>query len=193
MRRTVFTILLLIMMPWALPTAGAATAAGATPGVRAAITGLPDSNLTPGAVNPNVTQVNIQQTICVRGYTKTIRPPERYTEALKHRQLRKYGYRDQKIWHYEEDHLVPLEVGGAPRDPRNLWPEPHYGKWGSYIKDALENELHWRVCHGRISLRVAQRVFETDWVAGYRKYVVGRHYNHYWRIFSPHRHFRYWR
>ena len=92
---------------------------------RSATTGLPDSHLTPGAVNPAVTQANIQQTICERGYTKTIRPPVSYTEPLKRRQLREYGYADQHIWHYEEDHLVPLEVGGAPRDPRNLWPEPH--------------------------------------------------------------------
>src|SRR5216683_2609243 len=29
--------------------------------------------------------------------------------------------------HYEEDHLVSLELGGHPRDPRNLWPE----RWGT--------------------------------------------------------------
>jgi hypothetical protein len=37
--------------------------------------GLPDPVLTPGAINLNVTQENIQQTVCVKGYTKTIRPP----------------------------------------------------------------------------------------------------------------------
>jgi hypothetical protein len=26
---------------------------------------------------------------------------------------------------FELDHLVPLELGGAPSDPRNLWPEAH--------------------------------------------------------------------
>src|SRR5258708_3844160 len=36
---------------------------------------LPDSTCTPGSTNPNVTQANIQQTICVSGYTQTIRPP----------------------------------------------------------------------------------------------------------------------
>jgi hypothetical protein len=24
---------------------------------------------------------------------------------------------------YEEDHLISLELGGAPRDPKNLWPQ----------------------------------------------------------------------
>jgi len=36
---------------------------------------LPNSHVTPGALNPSVTQANIHSTICVRGYTKTIRPP----------------------------------------------------------------------------------------------------------------------
>jgi hypothetical protein len=40
---------------------------------------LPDSSLTPGAINPEITQQNIQQTVCVKGYTKTIRPPTNYT------------------------------------------------------------------------------------------------------------------
>ena len=36
---------------------------------------LPDSSLTPGAINPEVTQGNIQQTVCVKGFTKTIFQP----------------------------------------------------------------------------------------------------------------------
>ncbi len=40
---------------------------------------LPNPLLTPGAVNPEVTQTNIQQTVCVKGYTKTIVPPADFT------------------------------------------------------------------------------------------------------------------
>jgi hypothetical protein len=36
--------------------------------------GLPDSKCTPGSTNAAVTQNNIKDTICVRGYTKTVRP-----------------------------------------------------------------------------------------------------------------------
>ena len=36
---------------------------------------LPDPVDTPGAINPKVTQDNIHQTICVQGWTKTVRPP----------------------------------------------------------------------------------------------------------------------
>jgi hypothetical protein len=43
----------------------------------------PDPETTPGVVNPDVTQGNIQQTICVRGWTATIRPPASYTNTQK--------------------------------------------------------------------------------------------------------------
>jgi hypothetical protein len=85
---------------------------------------LPNPVMTPGATNSDVTQANIERTICVRGYTKTIRPPAYYTNRLKKEQLAQYGYADRNPRHYEEDHLIPLEIGGNPTDPRNLWPEP---------------------------------------------------------------------
>lgn len=45
--------------------------------------GNPPAALVPGAVNPAVTQANIQRTICVPGWTRTVRPPVPYTNALK--------------------------------------------------------------------------------------------------------------
>ena len=44
---------------------------------------LPTHTLTPGATNPDVTQDNINNTICVSGWTKTIRPTTKYTNDLK--------------------------------------------------------------------------------------------------------------
>lgn len=137
--------------------------------------GFPNARWAPGAVNPAVIQADIGETICVRGYTRSIRPPVSYTEPLKRRQLREYGYTDRHIWHYEEDHLVPLEVSGAPRDPRNLWSEPRYGFWNAARKDHLGNTLHYLVCKGRLPLRAAQTVFEQNWTAGYRRYIASRH------------------
>lgn len=98
--------------------------------------------LTPGAIVSEVTQQNIHQTVCVKGYTKTIRPPAHYTNKLKKRQIRKYGYADRNAKHYEEDHLVALSIGVAPRDPRNLWPEPRNSEWSAKKKDRLEFVLH---------------------------------------------------
>jgi hypothetical protein len=72
---------------------------------------------------------------------------------------------------YEEDHLIPLTVGGNPRDPKNLWPEPWNGPYGAHVKDKLENKLHSLVCDGMLTLEEAQKAIATDWIAAYEKYV----------------------
>jgi hypothetical protein len=110
-------------------------------------------SLTPGALNPDVTQSNIHQTICVRGWTKTIRPPVDYTNALKLEQMRAYRETGGSS-RYQEDHLISLELGGAPLDPRNLWPEPYPR---ASTVDGIENELNAKVCSGDLSLADAQR------------------------------------
>jgi len=79
---------------------------------------------TPGVTNPQVTQ---QQTICVQGWTGTIRPPRSYTDPLKAQQLQAVRFTDKNPAHYEEDHFISLELGGHPRDAKNLWPE----MWGT--------------------------------------------------------------
>jgi hypothetical protein len=107
---------------------------------------------TPGVVNPDVTQANIGSTICVRGWTRTVRPPTEYTNPLKLRQMREYGVRGPPS-EFQEDHLISLELGGHPTDPRNLWPEP-YPRAGEM--DQIENELNAKVCSGGLSLRDAQ-------------------------------------
>jgi hypothetical protein len=133
----------------------------------------PNPRLTPGALNPAVDQANIRETICVRGYSRSIRPPEEYTERLKRLGIRRYGYSDRRLRDYEEDHLVSLELGGSPRSPRNLWPEPRHvvGGWGSYTKDRLEDRLHRLVCRGRVPLARAQHEIASNWIAAYRRYV----------------------
>src|SRR5476649_2698338 len=70
---------------------------------------LPDPNCTTGVINPDVTQDNIDQTICHAGFTKTIRPPVSYTNRLKKKQILEYGFQDTNMRDYEEDHLISLE------------------------------------------------------------------------------------
>lgn len=107
----------------------------------------------PGVYNPNVTQANISSTICVVGWTATVRPPQSYTSALKRQQIAARHLADTNPADYEEDHFIPLELGGAPSDPNNLWPQPHTTSVG---KDAAENRLHAAVCHGRMRLDAAR-------------------------------------
>src|SRR4249920_1594275 len=96
--------------------------------------GLPDARCTPGATDPRVTQSNIARTICVPGYTKTVRPRVSMTTPIKRTQLVAYGDRGP-LSSYELDHLIPLELGGAPASVANLWPEPWQGALGARAKD----------------------------------------------------------
>ncbi len=132
---------------------------------------LPDPSLTPGAINNSITQQNIQQTVCIKGYTKTIRPPAYYTNKLKKKQIREYGYADRNPKHYEEDHLIALSIGGAPHDPRNLWPEPRDSEWNAAKKDQLELVLYKMVCADELSLTEAQHVMATDWIEAWKRHV----------------------
>jgi hypothetical protein len=132
----------------------------------------PDPVRTPGAANPQVTQGNIQDNICNPEWsTKLIRPPSEYTSRLKRKKLREYGdtvhqtraelinpatgkvdttrcvAHSDNMACYEEDHLIPLEDGGDPTDPRNLWPEAYNTRGGGVImgahqKDVVEAFIH---------------------------------------------------
>lgn len=116
-----------------------------------------DLALTPGALNPAVTQATIGTTICVSGWTATIRPPSSYTMSLKIQQISLYGYADTSTAAYEEDHLISLELGGAPKDPHNLWPEPY----AATLPDGRE------VCAGAVTLSAAQAEIGIHWVHAY--------------------------
>ena len=133
---------------------------------------LPDPHCTPGALNPAVTQNTIGSTICVSGWTSEVRPPESVTEPEKLANMRSYRLSSGPSG-YEYDHLVPLELGGAVNDPRNLWPEPDYpSRAGFYLnpKDHLERALNRLVCRGQMTLARAQLVIARDWVSAYREY-----------------------
>ena len=54
---------------------------------------------------------------------------------------------------YEEDHFIPLELGGVPRNPKNLWPEPHSQ---SKLSDPLENQLKRKVRKHVMTLKKAR-------------------------------------
>ena len=116
-----------------------------------------DPARTPGVLNPDVTQATIQTTICKAGWTKTIRPPTDYTNALKLKQMGEYNVSGSPT-QYQEDHLISLELGGHPTDPRNLWPEPY--PRASDV-DSIENDLNAKVCSGRLSLESA-KLQESD-------------------------------
>jgi hypothetical protein len=123
---------------------------------------LPDPTCTPGVVSAEVTQGNIDSTICKSGYTETIRPPESETEAFKKKIMIAYQ-EPGSLSDYELDHLVSLELGGS-NDAGNLWPEHNDHPAGAInSKDLVENALKKAVCSGQVTLAAAQTAIATDW------------------------------
>ena len=139
----------------------------------------PDAHCTPGALNPAVTQANLDQTVCrLGGYTGSIRPPEDVTEPEKRAAMAAYSNTGD-VGAMEFDHSVPLSLGGAVNDARNLWPEVNYpgvspDSYYQNPKDRLEDVLAHDVCSGEVLLGAAQRAIATNWVAAYRRYVEPR-------------------
>lgn len=108
-----------------------------------------------GVIDPTVT---INQ-VCTPGYSASVRPSMSYTRKLKIKQMKAQGLQGTPSA-YEEDHFIPLELGGSPKDPNNLWPQP----WPeARLKDKDETRLHRAVCAGEMTLEQAQAEIRTLW------------------------------
>lgn len=172
MIRTAVTVLLLASVAACGPTGVTPAPATQAPGQSVSalaltstgchvVDGRADIHCTPGVRNPQVTQLNIGSTICRKGWTATVRPPTSYTGPLKLKQMARYG-EPAPASLYELDHIIPLEVGGSPTDPANLFPQPYAGH-GAHVKDQEENSLNRAVCGGRVKLADAQAQILRDW------------------------------
>lgn len=128
--------------------------------------GIPD-NYPPAGVtgdaDPVVTQATIAKTICVPGYTSTVRA---VTDATKAAVLARDGRKSPCC---EVDHFLSLEIGGSNDPDKNLWAEPYAGEYGARVKDKVETAAHRLVCSGKISLADAQKGVTGDWIAFGRK------------------------
>ena len=124
---------------------------------------IPDSIRTPG----DVLHVGAAD-VCVPGYSKRVRD---VPIDVKRRAYSTYAVRTHEAGEYEIDHLIGLQIGGS-NSIKNLWPQSfRTNPWNAYVKDALEVELHRRVCAGTMTLSSAQHVIAHNWVIGYRTYV----------------------
>lgn len=123
---------------------------------------VPNPTLTPGK-----TAAIAPASICT---VKCGKDARHVTVSMKKAVFAEYGIPWSEHAHYEVDHLISRELGGAD-DVRNLWPQPWTGTWNAHMKDRLENRLHGLVCNGTISLQAAQEAIRTDWRAAFTQYV----------------------
>lgn len=125
---------------------------------------LPDPKLTPGAIR----MVSVEQ-VCKKGSSKAARA---VPNAEKKQVYAVYGLKGNHTGYCagkqgcEIDHLISLELGGS-NDAKNLWPQSYEGHWNAHVKDKLENELHKKVCAGKLSLATAQTKIAHNWIGLY--------------------------
>ncbi len=111
-------------------------------------------------LNPVVTQATIGETICVQGWTRTVRPPVSRTNRIKRELIRREELPAESLVDFELDHRIPLCLGGAPADLRNFQLQP----WDdAEKKDSVEACLCRAVCAGEIKLDEARRRIWADW------------------------------
>lgn len=128
---------------------------------------LPDPTKTPGVLNPSVTPETLKATVCVSGWTATVRPPTSWTDKLRNADTPPGA----KPLDGELDHLLSIEDGGAPADARNLWWMAYHDRYGARVKDVLETKVKRLLCAGKISLDDARAALSPNWLQGYVKYV----------------------
>lgn len=109
-------------------------------------------------LNPDVTQASILQTVCVAGYTASVRPSMSFTNGVKQKLLRERGLPLSAAADYELDHVVPLALGGHPRALANLQLQAWEGERGAKAKDVIERLYQTRVCAGQMGLEEARRL-----------------------------------
>lgn len=123
------------------------------------------------ALNPDVRPDNIHETICVPGYTRTVRPATSYTNGVKLKLMREAGIDAARASEFELDHIIPLALGGHPRKLDNLQLQPWEGELGAKRKDRIEVKLQCLVCADQIPLEIAQRQIYQDWPGTYHRYA----------------------
>lgn len=120
------------------------------------------------ALNPDVSQSTIQQTICVKGYSSTVRPSTSYTNPIKFRLMRQDGIPQSDKSEWALDHRIPISLGGHPRALSNL--QLLTAKENSR-KSRIEAKLLCYVCVGQMPLAQAQQEIAGGWREAYRKYA----------------------
>lgn len=119
------------------------------------------------ALNPDVSQDTIQQTICQKGYSSTVRTSTSYTNPIKYRLMRQEGIPESEASEWALDHKIPISLGGHPRKLENL---QLLTKHDNSRKSRIEVKLLCYVCVGQMPLAQAQQEIAGGWQAAYRRY-----------------------
>src|ERR1017187_122278 len=113
---------------------------------------VPDPALTPGEMDPSLACVSNQDR------------PRSVNASEKKAILAAYGYpanTDKSTGEF--DHWFPHWMGGSD-GTKNIWFEPHAGKFGSFAKDKVERLLWRKVCVDKtMTLDQAKAAYLKGW------------------------------
>jgi hypothetical protein len=113
---------------------------------------VPDPALTPGEMTDSFA--------CVSNIDRQ----RHVTEAEKNAILAAYGWpssTDKSTGEF--DHWLPHWMGGSDTE-KNIWFEPHGGKFGSLTKDKVESLLYRKVCVDKtMTLTQAKELYLRGW------------------------------
>lgn len=110
------------------------------------------------STNPAVNQANIHSTICVKGWSKTVRPTWAYSSKVKRAMCKAQGMARCRPG-LVLDHVVAIETGGSPTDVKNLQLQTAAA---AHVKDVQENKARRDACSGRATLVEVQSRFKKD-------------------------------
>jgi hypothetical protein len=113
---------------------------------------VPDSKLTPGEMDASLA-------------CSTHGRLHQVSDSDKDFILAAYGFPSDKKTKSsgEFDHWYPEWMGGSD-GPKNIWFEPHAGKFGSYAKDKVEDMLYQKVCVDHtMSVGQAKQSLDRGW------------------------------
>lgn len=120
------------------------------------------------ALNPDVSQATIRETICRPGYSSTVRPSTTFTNPIKRRLMGEAGIPAENSSEWALDHRIAIALGGHPRQLSNL---QLLTTSENSRKSRIEVKLLCFVCTDAMLLRQAQEELALDWQEAYHSYA----------------------
>jgi len=122
----------------------------------------PDPDCDPGELDVGVVG-HTGQTVCSPAWVAAaseLQPPPATLERL----LIEYQLPGSPA-SYVVARVVPVEAGGSPISPRNLYPLPLDGYGGQHTRMMVADQLHDEICSHKITVAQAANTLEGDWLS----------------------------